>query len=254
MMAPFRMTVGLTVVAVCLGLFAPEARADTPGETDAEFFMSLSYKRVAMVDDGYRAVAILARGKDDLKEPGKCRDFLLERKIALQKWGLAPDEPLTKGKLAYMVCQALGIKGGVTMRLFGPSQRYCLFECEYLELMTGGAPYEHVTGGELVSTIDRADQHKLAEEAEAAKKAAAQAEGQQKAAGDKGNEQTSSNVKKAETTEGKATATDTKKSSEKAKETAAKGSGSPKAENTSDDASKPKPEKGQASPPEKPVQ
>jgi len=254
MMAPFRMTVGLTVVAVCLGLFAPQARADTPGETDAEFFMSLSYKKVAMLDDAYRAVAILTRGKDDLKEPAKCRDFLVERKIARGKWGLAPDTPLTKGKLAYMVCQALGIKGGVTMRLFGPSQRYCLFECEFLELMTGGAPYEHVTGGELVSTIDRADQHKQTEEAEAAQKTAAQAEGQQKAADDKGNKETSSNVKKAEATEGKATATDTKKSSEKTKETAVKGSGSPKAENTSDDVSKSKPEKGQANPPAKPVQ
>ena len=220
--------------------------------------MSLSYKQVAMIDDGYRAVAILTRGKDDLKEPGKCRDFLVGRKIAREKWGLAPDKPLTKGKLAYMVCQALGIKGGVTMRLFGPSQRYCLFECQYLELMTGGATYEHVTGGELVSTIDRADQYKQTEETEAAakaaKKTAALAEGQQKAADDEGNKETSSNVKKAEATEGKATATDTRKSSEKAKETAAKGTGSPKAENTSDDASESKPEKGQASPPAKPVQ
>ena len=109
---------------------------------------------------GYKAVALLSRGQFDLRDAAAARDYLVGSKIARSGWPTAADAPLTKGRLAYMVCQALGIKGGVTMRLFGPSQRYCLAECQYLELMTGGADYEHVTGGELVSVIDRADQYR----------------------------------------------------------------------------------------------
>jgi len=155
-----RMVMGMILGGVALAAVAATVRADTPGDTDAEFFMALSYKQVAMMDDGYKAVALLSRGQFDLRDAAAARDYLVGSKIARSGWPTAADAPLTKGRLAYMVCQALGIKGGVTMRLFGPSQRYCLAECQYLELMTGGADYEHVTGGELVSVIDRADQYR----------------------------------------------------------------------------------------------
>ncbi|MBN2581842.1 MAG: hypothetical protein JXL80_02160 [Planctomycetes bacterium] len=177
MTASRRVVTGMMLGCVVLGVVALGARAETPGETDAEFFMTLSYKQVAMMDDACKAVALLVRGQFDMKDAAACRDFLVERKIARSSWPTAADAPLTKGRLAYMVCQALGIKGGVTMRLFGPSQRYCLAECEYLELITGGADYEHVTGGELVSVIDRADQYRQAKgqaaEPQAAPEAAA---------------------------------------------------------------------------------
>jgi hypothetical protein len=67
-----------------------------------------------------------------------------------------------------MVCRALGVKGGLTMRIFGPSERYCLRECQYLELMaSGGCTYQDCRGGELVSVIDRADRYKLEKEGKA---------------------------------------------------------------------------------------
>jgi hypothetical protein len=164
---------------VALSVVGGTVRAETPGDTDAEFFMALAYKQVAMMDDGYQAVALLVRGEFDLTDATAARNYLVERKIARRDWPVAADSPLTRGRLAYMVCQALGIKGGVTMRLFGPSQRYCLAECQYLELTVGGATYEHVSGGELVSVIDRADQYKESKvssgEAEAAAPAAAPA-------------------------------------------------------------------------------
>jgi hypothetical protein len=73
----------------------------------------------------------------------------------------AADDPLRKGRLATLLCRALQIKGGLWMRLFGPVPRYALQECVYLDLMVGGAEYAHVTGGELVGVIDRADRFRL---------------------------------------------------------------------------------------------
>jgi len=154
-------TVSMLGCLAVLLLAAQTAWADTPAETDARFFMLLSYKDVATMGDGYQAMAMLVRHEGTLTDPAKCRDLLRERKVARASWGDDLAAPLPKGRLAYMVCQALGIKGGLTMRLFGPSERYCLFECKYLELMAGGAQYQHCAGGELVSVIDRADQYQV---------------------------------------------------------------------------------------------
>jgi hypothetical protein len=168
-MKPISVTISAGLVLAAVLAVCGSARADTPGANDAEFFMMLNYKKAAMLPDGYRAVAILARGLDDLKDPAKCRDYLVEKKIARSSWGNDPKEPLTKGRLAYMVCQALGIKGGLIMRLTGPTERYCLLECAYLEFIINGADYQNCTGGELTSVIDRADAYQL-KEAQAAGK------------------------------------------------------------------------------------
>jgi hypothetical protein len=140
-------------------LLTPSARADTPAKSDAQFFMLLAHKPAATLNDGYQAVAMLVRGDGKLLPPEACRTLLVQRKVARASWGSDPKAALSKGKLAYMVCQALGIKGGVTMRLFGPSERYCLFECLHLDLMVGGATYQSCTGGELVGVVNRADEY-----------------------------------------------------------------------------------------------
>jgi len=148
----------LAALAVCLA--AAPAWADTSAESDAQFFMLLACKPAATLGDGYRAVALLVRGDNQLTDQAACRKFLVERSIARAAWGDDLKAPLSKGRLAYLVCQALGLKGGLTMRLIGPTERYCLLECAYLNLMVGGTDYKHVTGVELVSVIDRADRYR----------------------------------------------------------------------------------------------
>lgn len=157
MIATYARLGAMSLLAVAL--LTSSAWADTPAKSDAQFFMLLGRKPVASLNDGYQAVAMLVRGDGELLSPEACRALLVGRKVARASWGSDPKAALTKGKLAYMVCQALGIKGGLTMRLFGPSERYALFECLHLDLMVGGATYQNCTGGELVGVIDRADRY-----------------------------------------------------------------------------------------------
>jgi hypothetical protein len=72
----------IAVWAAMLVLAVPGARADTPAASDAEFFMLLTVKQVATMADGYRAVAMLARGDNELTDPVACRTLLVERNIA----------------------------------------------------------------------------------------------------------------------------------------------------------------------------
>jgi hypothetical protein len=128
--------------------------------SDAQFFAELGYKDVADARDTARALMVLLS-----EDPAAGTDFEAARKFLREKGVLPdgwldkakPEDPIDKGHLASLICRALGIKGGLAMHLFGPVPRYALSECLYLQFMARGADYVHVTGGELVGVIDRAD-------------------------------------------------------------------------------------------------
>ncbi len=134
--------------------------ADAPPASDAQFFAELGYKPVATASDVARALVIfLSEGKELGGDFDDCRARLRARGVLPDGWldRAGPDDPVTKGNLARLLCKALGLKGGLWMRLLGPLPRIALNECAYLELMKRGATYRHVLGGELVGVIDRAD-------------------------------------------------------------------------------------------------
>lgn len=159
-----------TVVLVLAGLlltgWAVAAEAPEAAGSDAQFFSELGYKDVATVADAARALAIfVSQGAESGADFAAAREYLRGQGVS-DGWldGAQADNPLQKGHLASLVCRALGIKGGLWMCLFGPQPRLALRECVYLELMVRGAEYQHVTGGELVGVIDRADRFRLERE------------------------------------------------------------------------------------------
>ncbi len=83
---------------------------------------------------------------------------LQDRKIVDANWDFQADRPITKGKVAYMTYQACGIKGGLTLLLTGPSQRYCLKELQYRGLISPGLSYNTVTGMEYLAILGRIDE------------------------------------------------------------------------------------------------
>jgi hypothetical protein len=83
---------------------------------------------------------------------------LTRQKIADSQWDFQAGAAITRGKLAYMVCQACHIQGGLTMTVTGPSERYCLRELEYRGYMSSGLFYTPVTGMEFVAVMTRADE------------------------------------------------------------------------------------------------
>ncbi len=88
----------------------------------------------------------------------ECVKLLKDRHIVSQRWDFRAERPATRGKVAYMIYQACGMKGGLTLTLTGPSQRYCLRELQYRGLMAPGLPYNPVTGMEYVAILARADE------------------------------------------------------------------------------------------------
>ena len=83
---------------------------------------------------------------------------LQEQKIVGTNWDFQADRAITKGRVAYMTYQACGIKGGLTLQLTGPSQRYCLKELQYRGLISPGVTYNTVTGMEYLAILGRIDE------------------------------------------------------------------------------------------------
>jgi hypothetical protein len=153
---------GLTVGCNSANLQVAGAKAALPAdESSAGFLDRVSSGQKVTENDAFRGLLLLLDGKDDAKTFEQRVQKLRQRNIIDKTWDCAASRALTKGKLAYMVYQATKLSGGVvlaiTQPLFGPTQRYCLRELQYREVMSPGLLLTPVTGVELVSVLGRAD-------------------------------------------------------------------------------------------------
>ena len=61
--------------------------------------------------------------------------------------------------IAMAACDILQIEGGLTMRMFGPSPRYCTRELIYLELIPQRTDYQSLSGLEFIDLLGRIESH-----------------------------------------------------------------------------------------------
>ena len=110
-------------------------------------------------NDAMQGILLLMDGKDEAGSFRRRVETLAERKVVARGGDYRASRAITRGRLAYMICQACKIPGGVMLTLTGPSQRYCLRELQYRRVMCMGACYNPVTGMEFVAVLTRADSY-----------------------------------------------------------------------------------------------
>ena len=122
------------------------------------FLNQLYSKKTAQFSDALKVTTMLLRIYDPERDFAFELATLREKQIVSRSISerVAADAWLSKGTVAYMFCQALGIKGGVWMRLFGVSQRYCLRELVFAGIMQARGVNELVSGAELVDMFTKA--------------------------------------------------------------------------------------------------
>jgi len=141
----------LTVVGEDVTL--PEA------ENSAAFLDRMSSQDTVTENDAMRGILMLDGG--DKTETFKQRvDSLIDKKILDPKGSYDAARALSRGKLARMICSACGLSGGLILRLTGPSERYCLRELQYRQMMTPGSVSTKVSGMEFASVLTRAEIYK----------------------------------------------------------------------------------------------
>lgn len=152
------------VLVTAVPLFALQDKQDPPKEKPKEsrtaYLRRIYEKDRASYGDACRAILSLIKDEHSDADFGAISGDLAGRNVVSADWGLQESSLLTKGTLAYMVCQALEIKGGVTMRIFGINRRYALRECLHKRLIATGTTDEYVTGRELIDVVTNAAVYK----------------------------------------------------------------------------------------------
>jgi len=159
-MSRLRMAIGALAVIACAPLLAQDKPAAAGKESRTAYLRRIFEKDRASYGDACRAILSLLKDEHTDADFAAISGDLSGRGIIASDWTLQETSLLTKGTLAYMLCQALEIKGGLTMRLFGISRRYALRECQHKGLIVGGVMDEFVTGRELLDVLTNATVYK----------------------------------------------------------------------------------------------
>jgi len=130
---------------------------------DVSFLHYLATVPVVSVDEGLRAVLMLAGAGENAVTYEQRYEALLERGAIKRSWDLNAGQVLSKGTLAYLlrtmcelprsVDEVLASRTGVGER------RYALKTCIDERLIPYGRAHEPVAGGELLSALANAEHY-----------------------------------------------------------------------------------------------
>jgi hypothetical protein len=155
------LVMGAAALAGCgPGTVAQPQAALPGGEESAAFLDRLSSQKTVSENDAMRGILYLVEGKDTCTTFQERVKHLQDLKIVGTGWALNAEHPVTRGEMAYMVYQALKVKGGVILTLTGPTQWYCAKELKFQGFMTSSIITTEVSGSEYVALIARADGYK----------------------------------------------------------------------------------------------
>lgn len=155
----FGAAAAIALAAGCARTVVEQSVVDLPGmqQDELAYWEAIESRFVVSNNDALHALILLADGADDSVD--------YEARIAKARargWVKGRPGPANEsaqiGIVAVGICQILEIKGGLTMRLFGPSPRYCTRELIFLELLPPRADTQAITGLELAELIGRASQ------------------------------------------------------------------------------------------------
>ncbi len=151
---------GACVLPACTRSVAESALVERKEYRDDEFEFLAGLEDVSAVtnDDALHGLFLLERGEDPF-------ETYEERYEEARRLGWVPmkgDPPpalesVSVGMVSVAVVRITGIKGGLTMRIIGPTQRDSTRELIYLNVIPDRTAYQAMTGPEFIEMLGRAD-------------------------------------------------------------------------------------------------
>lgn len=141
----------------------PDSLVQTYGsdEPDAQldFWHNLAEKPLASNDEATHALLLFLDGSGQNLTYDQRVALLKDRKLLPKGFSAPADEAVQRGVLAYALVEALKIRGGVTLRIFGNSQRYATKELVDMGLFPLSSTEQTFSGTELVGIFGRAEDY-----------------------------------------------------------------------------------------------
>ena len=134
---------------------APPEESSTLDSDDIAYLSQLASRQVVYGSDACKTIMLLLGVEDDYLDVTSQVAFLKEKGYLPEKYhdSFDPDAPLRRGLAAYIFYNILELKGGVILRIFGPSERYAIKELAFEGILVEGNTNDIISGAELVSIL-----------------------------------------------------------------------------------------------------
>ncbi|MHC4101686.1 MAG: hypothetical protein ACYS15_12200 [Planctomycetota bacterium] len=126
-------------------------------EAELDFWEGVEGQRIVTVNDALHALLLLADGSDPFATYDERLAEAKRRKWLPAEADPAANESATVGQVAMAACQILDVKGGLTMRVLGPSPRYCTRELVFLGILPPRTEHQSLSGLELMDVVGRVE-------------------------------------------------------------------------------------------------
>lgn len=152
---------GVTLMGAALGgchaLNATE-QGKIPHEGSAELVRYISDQPFVTAEPAYRAIYALWKGEAFDGDFDALTTKMRTEKLIGKDWDYEPNRYLERGTIAFMVCRACRIKGGINWALTGLG-RYAWRELQFKGIAGDGSEYGLMSGGEFVGMLLRAEDY-----------------------------------------------------------------------------------------------
>lgn len=146
----------LAVLPACTRTLSERSAVDQHAEDEAAFWIALESERTLTNHDALHGLFLLADGDDPHAS--------FEERVAAARergWLDAKDanpvanESVTVGRIAHAAAHIADVKGGLTMRIAGPSPRYATRELVFLNLLPDRTENQSMSGLEFIDLVGR---------------------------------------------------------------------------------------------------
>jgi len=156
---------GCTPTMVKQPLSATTQRSDDPVTAELDFWHGLTTQPVVCNDDAFHGLLLFLDDKDTNTAYADRVTELKSRKLIPADFKAAGNEAVHRGTVAYAILQALHVRGGWVLSVFGPSPRYAVRELMYMNLFPRSSAEQTFSGSEFVGIIGRAEDYHEGESA-----------------------------------------------------------------------------------------
>jgi hypothetical protein len=135
-----------------------ELGGNDPGE-QLEFWDRLADQPVTSNDDAFHGLLMFLDGDDPAADyAGRVR-ALQSRRMLPANFNQPPNRAVDRGTLAVAILKALNIKGGLALRLLGPTPRYAVRELVFMDLYPPSSPNQTFSGAEFLGIVGKLEDY-----------------------------------------------------------------------------------------------
>jgi hypothetical protein len=143
-----------------------ELGGNDPNE-QLEFWNRLAQQTVTSNDDAFHGLLLYLDGDDPADDYAGRVQALKSRKMLPAGFDQQPEQAIERGTLAVALLKALDIKGGLMLRVLGPTPRYAVRELVFMELYPPSSPRQTFSGAEFLGIIGKIEDYQRGQEASA---------------------------------------------------------------------------------------